>query len=117
MFEQLQNILLFVFKNLPVENPYTSMTIYIFSATFCDGHWEQSYLKLDCKKMYPLIHFFLAKRELLCLESDHLHFSEDQKIQSSCSVFGSAVCSSADCSHSAVCPHPYKQHKLHRRQR
>ncbi len=30
-------------------------------------------------------------------------FSEEQKLQSSCSVFGSAVCSSADCSHSAVC--------------
>ncbi len=30
-------------------------------------------------------------------------FSEEQKLQISCSVFGSAVCSSADCSHSAVC--------------
>ncbi len=30
-------------------------------------------------------------------------------------VFGAAVCSSADRSHSAVCPHPYKEHKLHKR--
>jgi len=28
---------------------------------------------------------------------------EDQKLESSCGVFGAAVCSSADCSHSAVC--------------
>ncbi len=72
---------------------------------------------------YLLIHL-LIKADVNCMEKLRRNkptniisvifrkwFSEEQKLQSSCSVFGSALCSSADCSHSAVCYPPSRETK------